>query len=116
MNLAVVQAEVSGTELTVTVANTPLQDVGGMARAEGAIGGLHRYVLLARTTNERVVALNGICTHEGCVINRFARPLFECPCHGSQYDQAGNVLRGPAPAALPTLVVTFDGRVARIRF
>ena len=110
------QAEAAGGELTFIVASTALQDVGGMARTEGPSGGEHRYVLLARATSERIIALNGICTHEGCVINRFARPVFECPCHGSQYDLAGNVLRGPAPAALPALVVTFDGRVARVRF
>ncbi|MGH6924204.1 MAG: ubiquinol-cytochrome c reductase iron-sulfur subunit [Propylenella sp.] len=40
-----------------------------------------------------------VCTHLGCI------PLGEqgeyggwfCPCHGSQYDTAGRVRRGPAP-------------------
>ncbi len=42
------------------------------------------------------------CTHLGCI------PLphqgdyggWFCPCHGSQYDTAGRVRRGPAPANL----------------
>ena len=41
----------------------------------------------------------GVCTHLGCV------PLGQqgdyggwfCPCHGSQYDTAGRIRRGPAP-------------------
>jgi ubiquinol-cytochrome c reductase iron-sulfur subunit len=41
----------------------------------------------------------GICTHLGCI------PLdhqgdyggYLCPCHGSQYDTAGRIRRGPAP-------------------
>lgn len=44
----------------------------------------------------------GICTHLGCI------PLphqgdydgWFCPCHGSQYDTAGRVRRGPAPKNL----------------
>ena len=45
----------------------------------------------------------GVCTHLGCV------PLGEagdydgwfCPCHGSHYDTAGRIRRGPAPENLP---------------
>ncbi|WP_316860318.1 ubiquinol-cytochrome c reductase iron-sulfur subunit [uncultured Cohaesibacter sp.] len=44
----------------------------------------------------------GICTHLGCV------PLGEqgdydgwfCPCHGSHYDTAGRIRKGPAPLNL----------------
>ena len=41
----------------------------------------------------------GICTHLGCV------PIDDkggwiCPCHGSRYDTAGRVTRGPAPLNL----------------
>lgn len=51
----------------------------------------------------------GVCTHLGCV------PLGEsgdfggwfCPCHGSHYDTAGRIRRGPAPRNLPVPVATF---------
>ena len=44
----------------------------------------------------------GICTHLGCIPawteGQFTGYL--CPCHGSEYDSAGRVVRGPAPANL----------------
>ena len=56
------------------------------------------------TTNENKIkdfALNAICTHLGCVVpwNK-AENKFMCPCHGSQYNEDGNVIRGPAPKPL----------------
>lgn len=54
----------------------------------------------------------GICTHLGCV------PLGQqgdfggwfCPCHGSHYDTAGRIRKGPAPLNLevPTYTFTSD--------
>lgn len=51
----------------------------------------------------------GVCTHLGCV------PLGEqgdfggwfCPCHGSHYDTAGRIRKGPAPRNLPIPVASF---------
>ena len=45
--------------------------------------------------------LNAVCTHLGCVVpwNRAANK-YMCPCHGSQYDPTGKVIRGPAPLSL----------------
>ena len=50
----------------------------------------------------------GVCTHLGCV------PLAEagdfngwfCPCHGSHYDTAGRIRKGPAPKNLPVPTAT----------
>lgn len=45
--------------------------------------------------------INAICTHLGCVVPwNVAENKFKCPCHGSQYDSAGKVVRGPAPLSL----------------
>ena len=45
--------------------------------------------------------LNAICTHLGCVVPWNAgQNKFMCPCHGSQYDYTGKVVRGPAPRSL----------------
>ena len=45
--------------------------------------------------------LNAVCTHLGCVVPwNASENKFKCPCHGSQYDQTGKVVRGPAPLPL----------------
>ena len=41
----------------------------------------------------------GVCTHMGCVPNREG-PGWICHCHGSQYDDSGRILSGPAPKNL----------------
>jgi cytochrome b6-f complex iron-sulfur subunit len=49
----------------------------------------------------RDYGINAVCTHLGCVVpwNKAANK-FMCPCHGSQYDETGKVVRGPAPLSL----------------
>jgi len=53
--------------------------------------------------HEQWLVLIGICTHLGCIpiANQGDYGGFFCPCHGSQYDTAGRIRRGPAPANLP---------------
>jgi ubiquinol-cytochrome c reductase iron-sulfur subunit len=41
----------------------------------------------------------GVCTHMGCVPNKEG-PGWTCHCHGSQYDDSGRIVRGPAPKNL----------------
>ena len=48
----------------------------------------------------RVAAISTTCTHLGCSV-AISDTGFACPCHGSRYDQDGNVTGGPAPKALP---------------
>jgi cytochrome b6-f complex iron-sulfur subunit len=43
--------------------------------------------------------LSSVCTHLGCNVKRGGTG-FECPCHGSQYDENGKVLQGPATKPL----------------
>ncbi len=52
----------------------------------------------------------GVCTHLGCVpIGDGAGDFggWFCPCHGSHYDTAGRIRRGPAPKNLPVPVAVF---------
>jgi cytochrome b6-f complex iron-sulfur subunit len=46
-----------------------------------------------------------VCTHLGCVV-KSESDGFRCPCHGSRFTPAGDVVKGPAPKALAWLEVT----------
>jgi ubiquinol-cytochrome c reductase iron-sulfur subunit len=53
-------------------------------------------------TGEWLVMM-GVCTHLGCVPLGDAGDFggWFCPCHGSHYDTAGRIRKGPAPTNLP---------------
>jgi len=74
--------------------------------------------------DERVIeapwlVMVGICTHLGCVPlgQRPSDPKGDfggwfCPCHGSHYDTAGRIRRGPAPRNLDVPQYSFTSETA----
>ncbi|MBI1180859.1 MAG: ubiquinol-cytochrome c reductase iron-sulfur subunit [Alphaproteobacteria bacterium] len=57
--------------------------------------------------HEQWLIVIGVCTHLGCIPlgtkegdNRGEFGGWFCPCHGSQYDTAGRIRKGPAPKNL----------------
>ena len=61
-----------------------------------------------RATKPEWLVIVGVCTHLGCVPlgNKPGEPKGDyngwfCPCHGSHYDTAGRIRKGPAPLNLP---------------
>ena len=59
---------------------------------------------------EEWLVMIGVCTHLGCVpIGDGAGDFggWFCPCHGSHYDSAGRIRRGPAPENLHIPMVEF---------
>ena len=95
---------------------TPLSDLPDQdarnANDEGAdAADINRTLVTpdGENTGEWLV-MQGVCTHLGCV------PLGDgagdfggwfCPCHGSHYDTAGRIRRGPAPENLPIPAAEF---------
>ncbi len=68
---------------------------------------------------EGILAFSKICTHAGCAVSEYRKPLFEptapapalvCPCHYSTFDPAagGEVTFGPAGRPLPQLPLIID--------
>ena len=59
--------------------------------------------------NRRFAAVSPICTHLGCTVE-IEESRLVCPCHGSNYDREGRVLRGPAehPLARYPVELTAD--------
>jgi len=57
-----------------------------------------------------LVALYQKCPHLGCRVPQcVTSQWFECPCHGSQYNQVGEKKGGPAPRGLDRFAMTVEG-------
>ena len=64
--------------------------------------------------HEDWIVMVGICTHLGCIPKgqalgdkRGDYGGWLCPCHGSHYDTAGRIRKGPAPRNLEVPVYSF---------
>lgn len=56
-----------------------------------------------------IVALYQKCPHLGCRVPEcVTSQWFECPCHGSQYNQVGEKRGGPAPRGMDRFAVSVD--------
>lgn len=53
---------------------------------------------------DKFTALSMVCTHLGCTVER-KDGEYECPCHGSKYNDKGLVTRGPSNTPLKKLRV-----------
>jgi thiosulfate dehydrogenase [quinone] large subunit len=74
-------------------------------------------ILLIHLDNGQFVAYSSICTHAGCQVQFDPSGKdIACPCHGAVYDPYNNaqVLRGPAPAPLRKIPITFDPSTGNI--
>lgn len=63
----------------------------------------------AMAGSEEWLVMIGVCTHLGCVPLGDAGDFggWFCPCHGSHYDTAGRIRKGPAPENLHIPVASF---------
>ena len=69
-----------------------------------------RVVLLVKTGEGQVTALDPTCTHLGCRVSWNAESKeLRCPCHGGVFDHLGTVKSGPPPGPLPRLETKIDG-------
>ncbi|KVI10377.1 cytochrome b6-f complex Fe-S subunit [Cynara cardunculus var. scolymus] len=62
--------------------------------------------------NDKTLAtygINAVCTHLGCIVPwNTVEKKFVCPCHGSQYNNDGKVLKGPAHLSLALVHTDVD--------
>ena len=73
----------------------PASDVPGMGRRQ--------FMNLLTFGSVTGVALGALYPPWNSGANKFM-----CPCHGSQYDSTGKVVRGPAPLSLALANVSVD--------
>lgn len=100
----------TGPAVQVSVAGSPLAEVGGAALVQSTAG----VYLLSRTNASAFTAVEAVCTHEGCTITGADGAVYVCPCHGSRYDRSGRVLAGPATASLRQYATAFADGVVTI--
>ena len=92
----------SGNQLVVSAANVP--EAGVLLQRPG----MEHPVFLRATEEGAYTALLVRCTHQGCQPDPVG-DRFVCPCHGSEFDMEGAVLRGPAERPLPRYGVARAG-------
>jgi len=71
--------------------------------------------IIVANTASGYVALNSVCTHQGCTIGyNSTLNNFPCPCHGSVYSATGSVVNGPATVAVKSYAVSKSGNTLTI--
>jgi glycine/D-amino acid oxidase-like deaminating enzyme/nitrite reductase/ring-hydroxylating ferredoxin subunit len=73
---------------------------------EGAIVNISgKRVAAYRNSSGDVRCLSPICPHMGCYVRwNNSEKTWDCPCHGSRFDDQGQVLNGPAMEGLEPVV------------
>ncbi|KAA0888347.1 ubiquinol-cytochrome c reductase iron-sulfur subunit [Oryzomonas rubra] len=80
--------------------------------AQGALVFREARIALMRSGDD-IYALSLVCTHLGCTVNVTADGL-SCPCHGSQFDRGGNVVKGPADRPLRRMKTSRRGEMIEV--
>lgn len=66
--------------------------------------------------NTALIALNSLCTHQGCTVDWDQETTtLVCPCHASVFEADGSVKTGPATTALKTFSVKIDGETILVK-
>jgi cytochrome b6-f complex iron-sulfur subunit len=73
-------------------------------------------VLVVRdpANEEALIAVNSMCTHQGCSVS-WEDDVFACPCHGSSFNPDGSVASGPASQPLPTYEAKIEGNQVLVK-
>lgn len=92
--------------------NEPLTKVGGAMLVTNTNSDT---VMVIRTSDTDVVALDAICTHLGCTLDFDSKDnLLVCPCHGAKFNEMGSAVSGPTTTALTAFSATLVGNSIEI--
>jgi Rieske Fe-S protein len=104
-------AIVNNTVVVIIDPASPLASPGGAALVQTPSDSY----LVTRTAADAFSAVTAVCTHFGCTISGYENQTFVCPCHGSQFNAAGAVVRGPASRPLRQFTTGFANNILTIR-
>lgn len=71
-------------------------------------------VIIARDNSGNFIALYDVCPHAGCTVQFDGSSKFPCPCHGSLFDNSGNVINGPATTGLKKYNTSLSGNMLHV--
>jgi cytochrome b6-f complex iron-sulfur subunit len=91
--------------------DSEIKEIGTFKIAGGII-----LVRLAQGNNASAfTAVQLACTHQGVsVVYNNAQGKFICPAHGSEFDNSGAVIKGPAATALKEYNVAVSGNIVSV--
>ena len=70
--------------------------------------------IIINKEDKELIIFSSKCTHLGCKINKLDDDKLICPCHGSQFNLDGKVIKGPATASLKRLSYKTDPKTKEI--
>ena len=101
--------------------SVPASGLGGLVKSvpEEEISEIPEYIRPAQTYLTRIdgeiVALWQRCPHLGCRVSWCESSReFECACHGSSFNRAGEVRGGPAPRGMDRFAVAVSDGIVEI--
>ncbi|MCB0833562.1 MAG: ubiquinol-cytochrome c reductase iron-sulfur subunit [Bacteroidetes bacterium] len=107
----------SGTALEIVLSDYPelSMDGGYKVIKDVMIDGIEDNLIIVRQSEKNYVVLSSICRHKKCNVKfRNSKQLFVCPCHGSNYDLEGSVVKGPSSGPLPKYKVEVNETILKI--
>lgn len=101
--------------------SVPASGLGGVVKAvpEQEVTDIPEYIRSAQTyltrIDDEVIALWQRCPHLGCRVSWCESSReFECPCHGSAFNRAGELRSGPAPRGMDRFTVAVSDGVIEV--
>jgi cytochrome b6-f complex iron-sulfur subunit len=99
--------------VTIDLTNSANSDL--LTPDTGSAGSM--YVTISESSFQMIVVRNSAtvvsaflskCTHQGCTIPLPVNKVCICGCHGSEFDDMGNLLQGPATTNLTQFTATLN--------
>lgn len=94
---------INGNVITIAVAQVP-----ELAAAEGFRLVQEARAVVINVGNNTFRAFTSVCTHQRCDVSSYSSGRLVCPCHNSQFDNMGRVVRGPATAPLAEFPTSYN--------
>lgn len=78
-------------------------NLSDLKEGEGRVISYNKKKLAVYKDNQgKLQAYSAVCTHMGCIVGwNNSEKTWDCPCHGSRFNQNGSVRNGPAARSLP---------------